>query len=116
MPITTYLSQSECELYKSVGDKDLNELFQEIRNLDDRFLLHERTMQTKRWFRKPKINVLYTLYIETSHGEVQIMNFAREWKWSINTSVPAPYIYAYFYGFLGGMKSQINSVKQLLDK
>lgn len=98
------MSDSEINLYKQVQNKELNDLFQEVRSLDDKFLLAERHIHRRTWFKKPKVETYYSLYINTGHGDVQVMNWAREWRWSINTEVPASYIYAYFYGILGGVQ------------
>lgn len=114
MAITTWLSAAEVNNYKSVTSKELNEIFQEIRTLDDRYYLKEDIIETKRFLRATKRQMMYTMFIWLQSEEFQIMNFCRDTKWSINTMVPASYIYAYFYGFLGGIKSQIKETKQLI--
>lgn len=106
MAITTWLSESEVNIYKTVTNKALNEVFQEVRALDDRYYLEEKTIETKRFLRSPKKRILYTMFVWLCNEEFQIINFCMDTKWSINTMVPASYIYAYFYGFLGGIKSQ----------
>jgi hypothetical protein len=66
----------------------------------------------KWWFEKDEVELLYSLYALHDNGDVQCINFCREWDWSINTDVPKSYIYAYFYGLLTGMgyaqQKQIN--------
>lgn len=115
MAITTWIFESEVNRYKSVSDKELNDLFQEVRSLDDRYYLSEREIEVKRLFRKPKKDILYTMYVRLFEEDFQVMNFCRDTKWSINTMVPASYIYAYFYGFLGGLKSKIKETKARIN-
>ena len=56
MPITTYLAKSLSEEFIISPDKELNEILQDIRKLDKRWLLAERTR--RRWFKD------YTKYIK----------------------------------------------------
>lgn len=103
--ITTYMSDYELNLYTSVKDDGLNELFQEVRSkFVNRYFLREREIRVKKiFFRREITKTLYSVYVLHSNGEVQCINFCREWDWSINTDVPKSYIYAYFYGLLTGV-------------
>jgi len=96
MPICTYLSNQEYEEFKTVTDKELNELFQEIRVLYPDLLLAEHRFPKKIGLLKRRtiINTYYTLYYDLGWGEVQIINFTN------GTSNKAEIIYAYFYGLL----------------
>ena len=57
---------------------------------------------------------IYTLYNYSGGIDAQIINFAQDHEWSINTDVTGSYIYSYFYGFLNGMKYKIIETKQLI--
>jgi hypothetical protein len=110
--ICTYLSKDEREKYTAVTDPDLNELFQEVREAFGTYYLYERAIKPKRgfftsWFEKPKEQMVYTLYAQLSHDEVQIINFPRDWPYSINTGVPKSYIMTYFYGLLNGRRQTL---------
>jgi hypothetical protein len=100
MPICTYLSNQEYDMFKLVTDKELNELFQEIRIIRPEFLLEEHNIAiyTRYFFRKVSTETYYTLYNDLGSGEVQIINFES------GTKVKSEIIYAYFYGILAGAK------------
>jgi len=100
MPICTYLSNQEYDMFKSVTDRELNNLFQEVRIIKPEFLLEEHNQATyKGLFKKTVlITTYYTLYNDLGNGEVQIMNFEN------GTKVKGEIIYAYFYGILAGAK------------
>ena len=103
MSIHTFLHPHEVEKWSHVSDKELDKLFQEVRVLsNNRILLQEREVVTKRFMRKPITKMIYTLYNYIGSMDAQIINFAQDHKWSINTSVTASYIYAYFYGYFNG--------------
>jgi len=100
MPICTYLSNQEYEMFKSVTDKELNELFQEIRIKHPEFLLEEHNVATYTGLFKKKVTIetYYTIYNDFNIGEVQIINFEN------GTKVKSDIVYAYFYGILVGDK------------
>lgn len=103
MGIHTFLRQEEIERFTYVSDLDLNALYQEVRALSNNtILLEERKIVIKRFFRKPITKTLYTLYNYIGSLDAQIINFAQDHKWSINTDVTASYIYTYFYGYFNG--------------
>lgn len=107
MPITTYLTENERETWKSVHDKDLNDLFQEVRSkVSSRYLI-EMHIHSKRknWFSKMKTFYSYTLYIDLG-GEAQIMNLPQDTlKSSIGTMYSKETIMTYFYGVMNGFTS-----------
>jgi len=111
--MTTFLYDHELRDFTSVQDKELNELFQEVREkFDNKYLIHERVFTTKKWFRKPISKTVYTLYnLLNKMGEVQVINFAsdetKNSRNSMNYYVPKSYIMTYFYGVLTGIKYRI---------
>ena len=53
----SYYDSNELERAKTVKDKELNELLQDVRAKDDRYYLQERTWMIKRgWFIKPNMS------------------------------------------------------------
>jgi len=108
--MTTFLYDHELRDFTSVQDKELNELFQEVREkFDNKYLIHERVFTTKKWLRKPISKTVYTLYnLLNKAGEVQVINFASDdSQYSMNYYVPKSYIMTYFYGVLTGIKYRI---------
>lgn len=115
--VTTYLRDSELEAFKTVPDKELNELLQEVnQKTGGKFLIEEHAYEQQTgflWFRKTKLVKFYTLYGVLSLPEVQAINFCQEDKWpgwSINTSVTKSYIVTYLLGLLAGMAYNKKSV------
>lgn len=107
--ICTYLTESEFERWTKVSDKELDEIFQEVRTIfGNNYFISERKYTTKRWFRKPVEKTLYSLYVITHKPEVQEINFCQEWEYSINTSVPRSYMITYLLGMLAGHHKTIN--------
>ncbi len=96
MPVTTFLNEDEKKKFTVVRDKDVNELLQEIRKIDDRYYLQERIRLKKRLFRKTIIDKVYVLYFDyarDSKWDIQIMNLGHDSK---------EVVMSYFYGFLAG--------------
>lgn len=102
--ITAYYTDNELEKAKSVSDKELNELLQEVRQIDSRFYLVEQKFVSKRWFRKPIEKIGYTLLADLG-GECQVINFCQDHDWSINGTVSKSYIYTFFLGYINGVKT-----------
>lgn len=106
MPVTTFLTELEKQTFVAVSDKELNELFQEIRVIDNRFLLQERISVQKRFLRKPIITKIYTLYFDylapNSNWDIQIIQLSSGDIYGSCSSKDA--VCAYFYGFLAGHK------------
>ena len=108
--ITTWINQEEQKHYSSVEDKELNEVFQEVRErLDKRFLIqtvrYDRRTLWQRLISDYRKNVgnVYALYMMTGTIDAQVINFAPiEGTWSINTSVTKGQLMTYFFGLLGG--------------
>lgn len=102
MPITTYLSNAERESWNFVDDKDINEIFQDVRKIDNRWLIETRPFVVKKFF-KTKTVVLYSLYYDFVH-EAQIINFPPESSesCSINTIIGKSSIMSYLLGLLAG--------------
>ena len=74
----TYLSDHEAEAGRATGDKELDDLLQQVNDLsDDGWRIRVRTYrQRKRWFRAPAPEAKhYTLYWYTGAGiEYQVIN------------------------------------------
>lgn len=105
--ITTWISEREAKEYAQVKDAELNELFQEVRQIfKNSYLLQEHYIDTRGfWGRlfdvvKPKV-VVYTLYAG-SGIDYQVINFCQDHSWSINTGVTKSYIMTYFFGLING--------------
>jgi hypothetical protein len=111
----TYLSSWEAEKFTTVSNPELNKLFQEVRDaFPGKFLLRELMIQRRRgfftsWFVSAKEETMYELYGVLSLPEVQVINFCRDWEWSINSVVPKSYIMTYFYGLLVGRNLRIKN-------
>lgn len=111
-----YMDNNELLRYTKVADKDLNEIFQEVNEMfPDKFFVRETTFVTKKWFVPDIVTTTYSVYAKVSTGEVQCINFCREWEYSINTDVPKSYVYTYFMGLLGGYAQKFDH-KKLADK
>lgn len=103
MAICTYLNEWEFKNFTTVKDNDMNELFQEIRSIfKDQYYIQEHEYFVKRWFKKPKVRTVYTLYKMLSMPEVQVVNFFIEGKSTINTNPSKALIMATFYGLING--------------
>jgi len=101
----SYYNSNELERAKTVKDKELNELLQDVRAKDDRYYLQERTWMVKRgWFKKPVKKTGYSLLFNVGGIECQIINFYQDHQWSINGTVSKSYIHTLFCGWLNGFK------------
>lgn len=101
--MSSYYNDNELEQFKSVTNKELNELLQEIRLIDDRYYLQERSFITMKLFKKPVEHFYYTLLFQYNGVECQVINFAQDSNCSINSGVSASYIFTYFFGLLTGL-------------
>ena len=106
MPVTTFLNDFEKKTFIAVSDKELNELFQEVRAIDNRFLLQERFIVKKRFLKKSKVIVYYTLYFDylapESNWDIQIVGLSDENIYGDFSNKNS--VMCYFYGFLSGAK------------
>lgn len=95
MGMYTWLNEYEFDLYSKVSDKELNEVFQEVRELMPLIYISERTHTESGLFKKTKVLTSYTIYHRTNgrYTEVRVMN--------INTSNKA-YVFNYLCGLLNG--------------
>lgn len=103
MGMYTYINDQDIERWSKVEDKDLNQLLQEVRAIDDRYMIYEHMVITKQWFKKEKHTMLYSIRIRDGY-QARIINFAQDHEWSINELVSKSYIMAYLYGLLTGFK------------
>ena len=90
MPVTTWITDNEKITYSEVQDEDLNELLQEVREKNKRFFVSETKANKK--------IISYTVYADTGHGEVQVIQFGGE----VNKVV----VMAFLFGVLAGMKDK----------
>lgn len=104
--ITTWLSDAEIKAYSSVTDKELNDLFQEIRQKSrNKFLLQEVLWSDRPPFwQTARAPITYYSLYALNGMEAQVINFALDHEWSINTSVRKSHIMAFFYGILAGLQ------------
>lgn len=106
--IATWISEWEKPHLSKVNDKELNDLFQEVRKeFDNRFYIQETLYDRRTWLDKllgdwKKTGKLYTLYYLPGDIDAQIINFPQQHKWSINTMVDKSYLITYFLGMLSG--------------
>jgi len=106
----SYYDEHTLERAKSVEDKELNELLQEVRKIDESYYLQENKKVVKRGiFKKPIEKTSYTVLKKLRGDECQIINFCQDTEWSINSSVSKSYIHTLFCGFLNGSKSTLRN-------
>ena len=106
--MTAYYSDYELQKYESVKDKELNELFQEIREkFGPRYYLHEMEWLVKKWLRKDIKTTMYTLLIDLDgkgqSREVHVFNFPTSNLWSICDAVPKAQVMTLFLGMVNGL-------------
>ena len=99
--ISIWCSDNELEQFKTVKNKELNELLAEVRLLDDRYFLQENVHVQRKGFKKVEYTK-YTLLFRYNEIECQIVNFPQD-AGSINTVVTASYIFTYLLGLLTGL-------------
>jgi len=106
MPITTYISEYEKRELLTCGDQDIDQLLHEVREkTGDGWYIQAIKGYTRRWFRKPLVNLFYTLYYAYEPGstEVQVINFCLDHEWSINTNVSKAHMVNYLQGYVCGL-------------
>lgn len=110
MAITTWLTDHERDEWKTVKDKDVNEVLQEVlQKVNPELRMFENEVEVSRgWFRKPTIKKLYTIYNSLGHPDYQVLNFYTD-RSSINTSIPKEVVLAYLYGMLAKRSTTSNN-------
>jgi|LakMenE01Jun11ns_1017448.scaffolds.fasta_scaffold8579147_1 hypothetical protein len=101
--IYTYFNDDEIKAFEKVSDNFVNDLFQEVRSLNEKYYLEEYIFVEKKLFKKIEKKV-YTLYYKVSACEYQIVNFAPVLESSININVDKVAICSYLIGFLNGAR------------
>lgn len=98
MRLCTYYN--DVENFKQVSDPDLNELFQEVRAIDDRYYIreHEYT-QNRGWFLKPKTITYYSVLYHIHSAEYQQLNLCHD---GFDVYPNSSIVGAYLIGFLNG--------------
>lgn len=94
MGIHTYTTDYELKTWERVEDKDLDELLQEVRAIDNRYYIQTTKYFVTRWFKK-HIEVRYQLFHVTGGYDAQYITVA-------NTKET---IIAWLYGFINGSKN-----------
>lgn len=83
MSICTYIAQEELDkFHQNISDKDILEWFNQViqaANGTIPFYIEESALPCKREglfgkFRKAKMKIMYSIYYQILHGEVQIVN------------------------------------------
>lgn len=107
----TYFNDFEIQAFTKVTDVLVNELFQEVRSLNEKYYLEEYVTVKKKLFKKPEEKKIYNLYYKVADGHYQIVNFPPGEKSSININVDKNTILSYLMGYLNGAKSFYKSVQ-----
>lgn len=94
----TWVSKQELERYSVLSNKDLNECFQEVRELMPHVYISERITESKSFFGKKTVNTTYSIYHlvgdkVTEHSEVRCLNL---------NCTTAPHVFNYLCGLLNG--------------
>lgn len=106
--ITTFYSKHELENLISVSDIELNNLFQELRIIDNRYYLVECKVKIYNgFFLKDTEKILYMCLLCNNY-ECQVINFCQDHEGSFNTYVTKSYIYTYFLGIINGYNKSKN--------
>lgn len=95
MGLYTWLSEAEQRKYSTVSNKEVNDLLQEVRTLDDGVFLDEKKIHvdTKLFSRRKVYKTLYTMYVREEVGtQVRCMAISSARDAIIN----------YLYGFING--------------
>lgn len=108
MAITTWISEHEWPSMSTVQDKELNEVFQQVRQkYPGKFLIQSHRYDNRTWFDRMTGNyirtgTIYTLYNMLNKIDAQVINFppGESNSFSINTSVHKSYLMTFFFGLL----------------
>jgi hypothetical protein len=121
MPATTWLG--EHDFRKPTSNTELNNLLMEVRSKtgrDWRVAEHKfEVYRGWRFWRKPEPKLLYEVYVETVKPEFQVINFYRDWDWSINHHNNVELVVAYLMGILTGLdedkaRADLAALQQML--
>lgn len=106
MGIYTFMTELDRRTWHEVKDKEINGLLKDLRGFNSNIYMQERTIEVRKFLRKPKSITLYTIYIDTDY-DAQIINFCpEEGKSSINTTVSKQLMMTYMLGMLHGYHLQ----------
>ena len=106
MPIVTYYNKWELDNYLEVKDKELDKLYQEVRQLfDERYYLIEKKFNTNVGFLRREnwvtyYKVIYRVY-EGGYPEFQILNFPSP-EGGFNEFVSKSTVETLFLGLING--------------
>ncbi len=108
MGMYTYLSQNDFERYSTVDDKELNELFQEVRELMPDVYINFYKWEEKRWFRKPIERFYCSVYHRQDKGKIASMEEVRCLNLNFTT---LSNIDNYLYGLINGYLFHKQNIK-----
>ena len=76
MGMYTWLFEEDFGRYSRLSDPEMDETYQEVREIFPKLYVSETTWTSKRWFSKPETITQYTAYIrQRDHdSEVRILN------------------------------------------
>lgn len=109
MGIETYYSEEEQVKYRTVEDKDINDLLIELnKRVGNKYFVRSFQIPIKKrffnsWFRSRKYQTHYSVYASLGGMACQVINFCQDHDWSINTMVRKSYIVTYLLGILCGL-------------
>lgn len=104
MGIYTYFNEAEFEKYSKVTNKTINELFQEVRQFDDRLHIREILYSEEKHFFRPDSpeETRYSLY-SVNGCEAQILNFPiPHTDTKFRSGYSAAQTITYLYGLING--------------
>lgn len=104
MSMHMYITDQDIDRWSKSTDIDINNLLQEVKAIDDRWMIYEYAIIKKRRFKKDIRLTLYSLRFREHAHEARVINFAQDHEWSINELVTKSYIMTYLYGLLTGFK------------
>lgn len=109
MGIYTYLNREDFERCSKVKDEELNEIFQEVREIMPNLYIHENVWITHRWFRKPLETFYYAVYHRLDKRD--IAGIEEVHKLNLNFST-RPHVYNYLCGMINGFESGMETINK----
>lgn len=101
MGMYTWMSKGDFAKYSKLSDNELNEVFQEVREIFPQLYISERKITTKGWF-KTTTSTTYGLYtrVRKNGAEVKCLNI---------TSSNKDYVLNFLFGVLNGYNWKVKS-------
>lgn len=101
MGLYTYINENDYKNWSKVSHEELNELFQEARELDDSLLISERSWVEKSWFKKSCEVTAYTVFHNSPAADGSLYQ-ARQML-GVGSSIQS--VTTYLYGIINGALS-----------